>query len=265
MSFQVCSLISGSSGNAFLASTPEGLLLIDVGLSVRRLRELCALRGVDPARLRGLVVTHDHSDHGRGAGVVHRAFDCPMAMSAGTWSAVAARAGKCRDPLLVRDGMALDVAGLRVTFHATPHDAREPLCVVLERDGVRCGLFTDLGHAFDGLGELVGSLDAVFLESNYHEPMLAANPMYPEELKRRIRGRRGHLENRETGALLRDHADERLRLVVLSHLSEENNRPDVALAEVRAAAGPDLARRGLRFAVAPRHAPTPFFAIGHDT
>lgn len=262
MPFRVCSLISGSSGNAFLAQTPDGLLLVDAGLSVKQLRGLCADRGVDPALLRGIVVTHDHNDHGRGAGVVHRAFGCPMAMSAGTWSRLAPRAGKVAAPLLVRDGAVLDVAGLRVHFHSTPHDGREPLCVVLERGGRRVGLLTDLGHPFAGLGALLAELDAVFLESNYSEAMLAANPGYPESLKQRIRGRGGHLENRETGELLRRHAGPRLRWVVLSHLSKENNSPERALAEVSKAAGADDASpRPWNLRVAPRYEPSPFIHL----
>lgn len=261
MGLRVCSLVSGSSGNAYLAESPEGPVLIDAGVSVKGLRALCAERSVNPARLRAIIVTHDHSDHCRGAGAVHRAFRCPLAMSAGTWAAAALRAGKVAAPLLVRDGSVLNVAGMRLRFHATPHDGREPLCVVVERGGKRCGILTDLGHPFDGLGALLSGLDAVFLESNYSEPLLAANREYPPPLKNRIRGPGGHLENRETGALLRDHAGERTRLVVLSHLSRENNSPERARAEVEAVAASTLTAAGISLHVAPRYSPSPFFVI----
>ena len=132
---------------------------------------------------------------------------------------------------------------------STPHDAVDGICFVVEHRGRRLGLLTDLGHPFDGLRDLLPTLDAVYLESNYDPEMLRAGP-YPGYLKARIAGDHGHLSNAEAGALLRDHTNRRLRWAALSHLSQTNNTPELALQTVREALG----HRRLPLHLAGRHA-----------
>jgi phosphoribosyl 1,2-cyclic phosphodiesterase len=124
-------------------------------------------------------------------------------------------------------GDVLRVGGVAVETHPTPHDGADGVVFVVEAEDRRLGVMTDLGHVFDGLAEVVASLDAVLLESNHDIEMLESGP-YPAFLKRRIRGRGGHISNSEAANLVGDRGD-RLRWACLAHLSEENNDPALAL------------------------------------
>ena len=261
--FRVVSLASGSSGNAFYAESAEGAILVDAGLPGKRVEELIRRAGGEPGRVQAILVTHDHTDHVRGAGILHRQHGWPLLMTRGTRQRAEKRLGRV-SPTLFPPGAVLRVAGFRVETIPTPHDGAEPVMAVLERGQWRCGVFTDLGHPFPALREALGTLDGVFLESNYDRPLLDANPNYPDRLKRRIVSPRGHLENRETGALLAACAGERLRRVMLSHLSEQNNRPEIALVAVRASTGDLFRERGVKIAAAPRHAPSQTMLFGFD-
>ncbi|MDR3077683.1 MAG: MBL fold metallo-hydrolase [Planctomycetota bacterium] len=250
MPMMVASLASGSSGNSYYLQSPEGAVLVDAGLPGRRLLDNILAAGGDPALVRGIIVTHDHQDHVRGAGTLHRRHGWKLWMTGGTREAAAGRLGRVRAET-VRPGSGLAAAGFRFEFVSTPHDGREPVMLTAESGGSRCGVFTDLGHVFSGLAGLLDGLDFAFLESNYDPDLLAGNPSYPASLKARIRGAGGHLANAEAAELTRGLPGGRLRNLVLSHLSAENNRPELAL---RCFAGL-AAGRGLRLGVAPRHDP----------
>ena len=253
-SFSVRSLASGSSGNAWLCRCPEGAVLVDAGLSGRRLAEAAAAVGGDLSAVDLLYITHDHADHVQAAGILHRRHGIPLAMTRGTWRAARERLGRVDPPLFVREGEVVEAGGFILHPVPTPHDGEEPASVVVERCGRRIGILTDLGHPFDGLDRLLATLDAVFLESNYDPAMLETGP-YPEPLKRRIRSPRGHLSNTEAGRLLEGTAGGRLKRAILAHLSEENNTPQIATATVRREAASAIAA-GLALRVAPRHAPS---------
>ena len=254
MTMMVASLASGSSGNSYYIQSPEGAVLIDAGLSGKRLLANIVAAGGDPALIKGVIVTHDHHDHVAGAGVLQRKHGWKLWMTAGTHDAAAKRLGAvCVEA--VQPGSGVAVAGMRFDFVRTPHDGREPVMIVAERGGRRCGVFTDLGHVFSGLGEMLDSLDFVFFESNYEPDMLAKNRRYPNSLKARIRGTGGHLSNAEAGEVVARLPGERLRRIVLSHLSQENNDPDVALSRFMALIQTRMRETGTRVGVAPRHDP----------
>ena len=262
MDFRVCTLASGSSGNAYYVEHDGAALLVDAGLTGKRLLENLRRVGGRPEKVVAVLVTHDHHDHVGCAGVWHRKHGWPLWMTAGTWQRAEHRLGAVAGPRgRLKAGSGLLAGGFRVECHATPHDAAEPVGFVVERGRSRCGILTDLGCCFPELGPLLGTLDGVFLESNYNAARLAANRNYSAALKRRIVSGRGHLENRQTGALLRDHAGERLRAVMLSHLSEQNNDPHLAWTEVSALAGETLRARGATLSVAPRHDPGPWLVF----
>lgn len=250
----VASLASGSSGNSYYIQSPEGAVLVDAGLSGSRLLENLRLAGGDPGKVHGVIITHDHSDHVQGAGVLHRKFGWKLWMTAGTHDGAERRLGKVA-VTPIRPGSGLTVAGMRFEFVATPHDGVEPVMVTAERNGQRCGIFTDLGHSFPGLSELLNGLDFVFFESNYEPNMLTANRKYPAYLKARIRGESGHLSNAEAGALIAGLPGERLRRLVLSHLSRENNLPELARSRFRELAAVRIREIGMKVGVAPRHEP----------
>jgi phosphoribosyl 1,2-cyclic phosphodiesterase len=249
-------LASGSNGNSVWVETPDFALLVDAGLSGKALAARAAERGVDLGRVGALLVTHEHGDHVGGAGVLHRRYGLPLLMTRGTHRAVSGRIGKLDGVRTFRAGEVLRFGGTVVRTVATPHDGVEAVCIVVEAGGARLGILTDLGHPFPELEDLMPGLDAAFLEANYDPGMLARGP-YPPELKARIAGPGGHLSNDECVRLASGGADGRLRTVVLSHLSGENNRPDLALA---AAGG--LRSRGVRVELAPRDAPSPMLRIG---
>lgn len=252
--FSARSLASGSSGNAWLLRCPDGALLVDAGLSGKAVAERVESLGARMEEIRLLYVTHDHADHVQAAGILHRRHGIPLAMTRGTWRAAKDRIGKVAPPRIVHGGEPFSACGFTLHPVATPHDGAEPAALVVERGPRRIGLLTDLGHPFAGLPELLATLDAVFLESNYDPAMLAAGS-YPESLKRRIRSKHGHLSNEETGDLLARCAGTRLKRAILSHLSEENNEPALALAAVKKLAAGAIAA-GLAVRVAPRHAPS---------
>ncbi|MBW2533644.1 MAG: MBL fold metallo-hydrolase [Deltaproteobacteria bacterium] len=253
--FRICTLASGSSGNSVYAECAAGALLIDAGLSGRRIAAAVHEVGGEMERLAGVVVTHSHIDHTRGAGVIARRHRVPLFMTQGTYDTGKGAMALRQPPELVRPGEGFEVGGFTVHAVGTPHDARGSVAVVLEHRGRRVGVLVDLGHPFEALGPLLETLDAVILESNYDPDMLETGP-YPAQLKRRIRSPRGHISNPEAGELLRTHARPRLRSVLLAHLSENNNEPGLALSTVEELAGERLRAHGTRLAAAPRHVPS---------
>jgi len=221
-------LASGSNGNAILVTTPDARLLFDAGLSGKRLEERAASRGLTLEGLSGLLITHNHSDHLCGAGVIHRRFGTPLYMTRGTWRVSHGRLGRVTDHHRFHAGETLTFGETVVTSIPTPHDGVDGVAYVVEAEGCRLGILTDLGHPFPELEDTLPTLDAAFIEANYDPGMLEDGP-YPYDLKRRIAGPGGHLSNEECVALAGEAAADRLGTVILSHLSGENNSPEVAL------------------------------------
>ncbi len=240
-----CSLGSGSSGNATLV---EGLsadggrptrLLIDCGLGPRQLAARLALRGLAPTDLDAVFVTHEHSDHTAGVLALQRRFGVAVWASAGTWEHVRARAPEPPACHIARPGVAIHVGGLCLRPFSVPHDASEPLQLVVG-DGRHCvGILTDIGEPTDAVAQALQACDALLLETN-HDPDLLAASAYPPWLQRRIAGPRGHLANRQAADLLDRCRHNALRHVIAAHLSVRNNRPDLALAALAGALSPGV-------------------------
>lgn len=233
---KVISLQSGSNGNCFYVEASGVRLLFDAGISGRCAEQRLEQHGRDIRHVDGLFISHDHSDHIRSMGVFQRKFGLPVYVTRATLNA-AYRTGKVGPMQRVRFFTAGDSVSFTgqdnrtITVHTipTPHDSADGVVFVIEDDdGNRVGILTDLGHVFDGLREVLRSLDAVIIESNYDNEMLEYG-RYPAHLKRRIRGRGGHLSNDEAAQLLAQTGINRLKWACLCHLSEDNNRPDVAV------------------------------------
>jgi phosphoribosyl 1,2-cyclic phosphodiesterase len=240
MSMIAVSVQSGSNGNCIYVQTPGARLIFDAGVSgICAQRRLAAL-GVDISAADAMMISHDHSDHVRCAGVFNRKFGLPLYITAATLRG--AQEYRTLGPLSnvthFDSGSSVTIGDAVVHTFRTPHDACDGVAFVVESHGRRLGVLTDLGHVFDGLGTLLGTLDAVFLESNYDPASLESGP-YPWHLKQRIRGPRGHLSNFEAAELLRL-ASGRLRWAALSHLSGENNSPELAMATARSMLGKDF-------------------------
>ena len=245
-------LASGSNGNSLYVETPDVRLLIDAGVSGKRLAERAATRDVDLRTVDALLLTHNHGDHVCGAGVIHRRYGVPVLATRGTWSVVGRRLGRVREVRTFRAGESLRFGKTVVESIPTPHDGVDGVAYVVSGGGRRVGALTDLGHPFRGLASTLAGLDAAFLEANYDPEMLRSGP-YPEELKDRIAGPGGHLSNGECVELAREAAVAgRLRWLALSHLSGENNAPDLALR-----AADDLRERGVQVVLAGRDGASP--------
>lgn len=242
---EVITLQSGSAGNCVFVRSGATRLLFDAGISGRKAQSRLAEFGYDIRDCDGIVLSHEHSDHISGLGVFHRRFGLPIYASLRTWNATRAKpsTGAIGSPNLFVAGEVFTIGSLRIETLRTPHDAVEGVCFAVEDidSGQRFGLLTDLGHVFGGLSKVIASLDAVVIESNYDEAMLRNGP-YPQRLKDRISGKRGHISNDEAAALLDACDASQLQWACLGHLSAENNSPEVALATHRQ-------RHGQRFPI----------------
>ncbi len=221
------SLGSGSRGNATLVQGGDTLLLVDCGFPLKELRRRCALLGVDPGAIDAVFVTHEHGDHIRGVGPVARALEVPVWMSHGTWHA--RDYGELPELHLFNShGGPVRVGELRIEPVPVPHDAREPAQFVIEHRGRRLGLLTDLGSHTPHVAERYRRLDALLLECN-HDPAMLANGPYPPALQARVGGDYGHLNNGQAADFLGRIEHTLLQYLVVGHLSEKNNRPELAL------------------------------------
>ncbi len=234
---KLISLQSGSNGNCLYVEAGGVRLLIDAGISgISAERRLAAL-GRDIRDVDALLISHDHTDHISHAGIFQRKYGMPVHVTRRTLAAAEQRKklGKLHTVCYFRPGGSLNIGGVRVETVPTAHDATEGVGFIIDDGSRRLGILTDLGHVFEGLSDAVSTLDALFIESNYDPRMLAQGP-YPAYLKARISGSSGHISNSECARLILEHG-EGLRWACLGHLSEQNNRPDIAMATHREIVG----------------------------
>lgn len=221
MDLNVTSLASGSSGNAFLVETTGHALLIEAGLSMRALERHLRMRGVEPATLSAIVVTHEHHDHAQGSGPLARRYGIPLLASAGTAQAMA-KEWKGLDVRTV-DDQGITIGDADIWGMPLPHDAAEPLGLLLTHGGYTMGLAIDLGHVPSYLAAVLAQADLLIVEANHDRERLVQAP-YTWPIKNRIMGQLGHLSNSQAAALLAEiGADGRKRTAWLAHLSERAN------------------------------------------
>ncbi len=218
---------SGSEGNAVLVECGESRVLIDAGFSPRELARRLRTIGIAPASIEACVVTHEHTDHIKGAAAGARKWGWSLLASEGTvgaWPELQAAACTAVEP-----GTSVALSRVVVTAHATPHDAASPIGVRIAcaESGVTAVVCTDIGHASQSVRALCAGADLLVLESNHDEGMLRAGP-YPPFLQARIASRVGHLSNRASADLAREVVHRDLAHVVLAHLSEKCNDHGVA-------------------------------------
>ena len=226
-------LFSGSGGNAIYVAEGDTHLLVDAGISGTRIaKELCRI-GADPARLSGILITHEHTDHISGAGVLSRKYNLPVYATVGTWRAMREKIGAVhRDNIgILRTGTAVSLGGITVLPFPISHDAEEPVGYSFTTPDARCAVATDTGEIQEGWISCCEGADLVLLESNYDPGMLRMGP-YPYDLKRRIMGNKGHLSNEDAGAAASRLIASGVKQLVLGHLSRENNFPELALRTV---------------------------------
>lgn len=233
------SLQSGSSGNCTYVETDGVKLLFDAGITGSQACERLSAFGRDIKDVDALIISHDHSDHVRYAGVYQRKYGLPVFITRGTLDSSAGKydLGKLNNINYFKAGEAINFNNVTVQTVPTPHDAEDSSAFVVSSHNKRLGIMTDLGHAFRELRTIIPTLDGIFIESNY-DPVMLANGPYPAFLKNRIRGPEGHLSNREAAELLL--TGSRLKWACLSHLSNNNNNPEAALRTHREIVGEHL-------------------------
>ena len=224
----VTSLASGSSGNAFLVETTGSVLLVEAGLSMRAIERHLRMRAIEPSALGGVVVSHEHHDHAQSAGALARRYGIPLICSRGTASAMAAD-WKGLD-IRVLDDEGITIGDVDIWGMPLPHDAAEPLGVLLAHGGYTAGWALDLGHVPGYLSGVLAAADLVIVEANHDRERLLLAP-YAWSTKHRIMSPQGHLSNSEAAALLAELGrDGRKRTAWLAHLSERaNDRPQGVL------------------------------------
>lgn len=225
------SLASGSKGNCLIAEVGASRLLVDCGLAPRETVRRLARLGLSPGDITGIVVTHEHDDHVGGVFAFAAKHAIPVWLTHGTWRA-ATEAGKGDDTGAVRlnivDGRtAFAVGDIEVRPYTVPHDAREPVQFVFSDGAFRLGVLTDIGASTRHVEDALSGCDALVLECNHDLDLLWASG-YPKWLKQRISGPFGHLDNGQARTLLASLDRSRLRHVICAHLSQQNNRPDLA-------------------------------------
>lgn len=221
------SLGSGSSGNAMLVESDGTCLLLDCGFSVRETIKRLERLGLKPERLNGILVTHEHTDHVSGVFRMARKYALPVWLSSGTLKACA-RLAEGTDCRVIDCHAPMEIGGLEIFPYPVPHDAREPVQFAFSDGNVRLGVLTDCGMITPHICTMLSGCEALVLECNHDEKMLADSD-YPWSLKRRIAGRLGHLENNVAASLLTQVDCSRLRHLVAAHLSERNNLPELAV------------------------------------
>lgn len=239
MPFCFCPLRSGSSGNALFVQAGEARILVDAGLSGRAVERALAEIGAAPDTLSAILVSHEHSDHIAGAGILSRRFNLPVYATEGTWLAMddkpCMRGVALENRRLIASDASFYIRDIAVSPFSIPHDAADPVGFALHYGGRKICIATDIGHIAGSWLRALHGADLVLLEANHDPDLLRASTRYHARLKARILGKRGHLSNHDSGAALTELAEGGLRNVILGHLSAETNSPELAYGTVTAA------------------------------
>ncbi len=225
----VCSLASGSNGNIYYIEYRGKAVVVDAGISFRKMKNRAMTRHIDLKKIKGVFISHEHSDHVYGLAGLCRQVGAQAFMTRGTWEGMRE---KYRSPsdhtTFIKIGEPVVFGDFTIHSFAKPHDVVEPCSFRIEVGGVNIGVFTDIGAPCEGLDEHLPLCQLIFMESNYNLDMLRAGG-YPEHLKQRIVSGKGHLSNEEACDIVSRLAPAGLRAIFLSHISHDNNRPDIAL------------------------------------
>jgi len=248
---RLCTLGSGSSGNATWIGGKQGSVLIDAGLSAKVIVQKMFSLGLDPAKLDGVFLTHEHQDHWRGVAKLLRDYSLPLFTGQRTYDFLKEKIGQHINFQAVKEGDVFQLSGLAVKSYGLIHDALEPYCYRVSEGDVKVAVVTDLGQLDERIAELVSRVDALVFEANYDKEMLAKSK-YPQSLKNRISGGQGHLANDIAARFLAKHLDKQCQIILMAHLSENANTPYKALLSYRQHLLP-LLKSNLNLGIAPRH------------
>ena len=261
---KVTSIASGSSGNCICVSADQGAILVDAGVSKKRIEEGLKNADIEINDVKALLVTHEHIDHVGGLGVMLRKYSIPVLATSETIDAIFANKslGKLDRSLFnsINPDNEIKLSGFDITPFSVSHDAANPVGYTFKSENKKFAVCTDLGCFDDYTVENLKDSDAVLLEANHDLRMLQSGP-YPYALKRRIWGDKGHLSNEDSGKLLSKIASKKLKTVILGHLSNENNYPDLAFEVVRQIYNLNENKSNLNLMVAKRNEYTPSVTV----
>lgn len=236
MTFKFCSIASGSSGNCYVLASEHCKILLDAGVSGKKITEGLNSVGVAPEEIQAVLVTHEHVDHVKGAGIFSRKYDTPIYANTSTWEAMQGALGKVKEHNIktFTTGEDIYIKDIEIKSFHIPHDAAEPVGFSFYKDDVQVSITTDLGCMTNEILEEIIHSDFLVLEANHDIEMLKMG-RYPWYLKQRILSEKGHLSNVDAGKALSHilKKDNKEREVLLAHLSHENNFPQMAYQTVK--------------------------------
>ncbi len=253
MGLEIASIASGSNGNCYYIGNQSDAILVDAGISCRELEKRMSRLELSLEKVKAILISHEHSDHIRGLATLANKYQIPVFIHGKTKSV-------CKlaipDRLLqeLHPESQIYVGTMKVSAFFKYHDAIAPLSFVIEEEGVKVGVFTDIGRVCESVIHHFSQCHAAFLETNY-DPQMLLSGRYPYFLKNRIRGGLGHLSNEEALELFERHRSPHLRLLFLSHLSRDNNDPVMVQTMFRALAG------DVEIVLASRESETPLFGM----
>lgn len=221
MTMKYCSIASGSNGNCYYVSKGDDAVLIDVGINTKHVELRMQRLGIDPSSIKAIFITHEHTDHIRGLSVFCKRYQIPVFITAGSY-----KGSRLQLPEqlvnIIPPNAKVHIGDLQVMGIPKYHDAKEPCSFVVSDGQVNISIMTDLGRGCDNVKHVIQHSDVLLLESNYDEEMLDRG-RYSYFLKNRIRSGWGHISNATALQLFLDHRSDRLKHLILGHLSAENN------------------------------------------
>ena len=255
------SLVSGSTGNCSIISDGKTVLLADCGLTAKRLEELLGFIGVSPLSVSAILITHEHSDHIKGAGIVSKKYGLPVFATEETHLSMKKSGIPEENIKYILPDTDFEIGSIGVRAFSIPHDAANPVGYSFFYGNNKLSVATDMGHMNDYIFENIKGSTAVILESNHDIDMLKSG-RYPEFLKRRILGNLGHLSNADAAKTALRLLESGTRHIMLGHVSADNNTPKIALSETANMAVKNGLVPGKDFSlsVANRYMPTSFLA-----
>ncbi|ADK17208.1 MULTISPECIES: MBL fold metallo-hydrolase [Clostridium] len=223
-----CPLYSGSSGNSIFIASDNAKILIDAGLSGKSIENALLKIGHKPNDIDAILVTHEHSDHIKGVGVLSRKYDIPIYANTLTWKAMLKSIGKIKEHniKIIYDNY-INIKDMDIVSYGISHDAADPYGYAVNCKNKKACVATDLGFMSDHIKDILKDSDLILLESNHDVEMLKFGP-YPYDLKRRILSKVGHLSNDDCGMVIPDILNGKFKRIILGHLSKINNYPELA-------------------------------------
>ena len=262
MGVSVSVLASGSRGNATMVESAGARILVDAGISCRETFKRLKSVGREPREITAILITHEHSDHVNGLAMLAKKLNVPVFMTGATHQAWARslrdEAGEL--PKIARleifsAGRAFQIADITVTPFTVPHDAADPVGFTFRAEGSKVGIVTDLGYMPASVCDHLRGCDVLVIESNHDLEMLRGGP-YPWSVKQRVMSRVGHLSNDSLAQFFAENYDKGASYIVLAHLSEQNNHPEIARQAAEKALGPQQTLLQNRVRLAAQNAPT---------